>query len=173
MKVLRYIILGVVACGILLFLMSATSRWRLSLDVAAGRQREETWTLGLEVSDKIEDTALTRVYRQVVGPPPPPEWGTDNEYSGLVRIEAVWPCHGGVSSAEWLGGSLEEGSFTDEAKRAAVLGFLELTRHSQAAALDYEDRIEELAHIAQTTGAGPVGAEDLPDPADVRRLWQR
>ncbi len=161
------------ACLLLAIILTGPCEESTFFDLAAGRQRHEVRLLGVRVSQSLQDSALTRVYRRLVGAPPEPEWRFCYAYrrSGCNTMIADGSYGGANYYATWLGSALASGPLTDEARRAVVLGFLDLVKHNPRAAEDYADRVEQLIEVDHPRDKGPVGVADLPDPEKFRRKY--
>jgi hypothetical protein len=139
-----------------------------SIDVVAGRCRHERYLLGLRVADTVSETDLSRRYRRLVGEPPRPVWQRTGTYSPRYRNSPHYVYHAALWAAENLSRCLEQGSFTADAERAAVLGFLGLLEDGRG-----DDDVREYALavcemvVARADGSLPVQAEDLPAPASA------
>jgi len=138
-----------------------------SFDIAGGRERHQKFILGVQVYDRSRDTALTTVYREVVGEPPPPVWGPIDGVDGLKH----WAGHYGADSVSGRGMGEElavDGLFTDDAKRAAVAQFFGLLQKNEPAAADYAIAVMLLGADCRLANRGGIGVKDLPVPCSEK-----
>jgi hypothetical protein len=145
-------------------------------DLVAGRRGHRYSVWGITVWRSTRDTSLTRLYRRVVGTPPAPEWRGGFGTTWCVRewgwTHIIWDgIYGSEIGAANSLGDLLQGPFTEEARRKAVLAYLDLTRRRRPAAEDYAERLRVLAGERQFPDARPIGPADLPDPQDVLSEW--
>jgi len=150
-------------------------RWRReSIDIKAGRQRYERYIWCIRVADSVEETEISKVYRELIGEPPPPDWRTVNTFYGRRSISPHHRYHGAFGSAEWLTMSFGGTQFTDAARRSAVTELLRLLQTSgdYSAAHEYAVAVNDLACDWELQGRkGPIDVGDLPKgpghPADL------
>jgi hypothetical protein len=144
-----------------------------SYDLTVGRQCCDYRLFGVTVRQKVYDTGLSRLYRRLVGPLPAPEWRAAYGTKSWGLTGVIWDGAYGSEAytAHWLGDVLEEGPFTDEARREAVLDYLDLTRRSQTAAWRYAELLSGLAGQGQSPKSQPIRPPDLPDPGNVLEEW--
>ncbi len=137
-----------------------------SIDVVAGRYRRERYLLGLRVADTVSETDLSRRYRRLVGEPPRPVWKRTGTYSPWYRNSPHYIYHEALWAAGNLSRCLEQGSFTPDAERAAVVGFLGLLEGGRGDHDAGEYAFAVCRMLAERAdGSGPVEVADLPTPA--------
>jgi len=133
------------------------------MDVVAGRHRYRSYVLGLKVRDRVSETSLSKLYREVFGDPPTPVWmrasgakqlltGGWEEADGYVSIEA---------SGELLALQLDA-LFTPEAKKEVLTKFFTLLRQDPSLAWEFADQLTEFLEDWYPSKKGKVGVRDLP-----------
>lgn len=68
----------------------ALSSRQYSMDVTAGRARYEQFVLGVRDVESVYETRLSKLYREVVGEPPPPVWVATSGDRGGLRYRTRW-----------------------------------------------------------------------------------
>jgi hypothetical protein len=120
------------------------------MDVMAGRACHQEVIFGVKVVDRVSETALMRMYRELVGEPPQPVWcpasGVTRDFRGRG---ARWDTgYGYVRGSLWLmvGQVEKNGLFTREAKRAVILKFLSLLQRDEPSPASlYASKVFELS----------------------------
>jgi hypothetical protein len=135
------------------------------VDVKAGRRRVEGYLLWRKVTDRVEETELSQLYRRLAGEPPSPVWRRVNTFRyGAANYSPQHVHHESLWAAGLLTTCLGQTEFTPEAKRAAVLTFLELLekydRDTEARA--FVLMLCKVAGERARSGNGPMGVGDLP-----------
>ena len=185
MKTLRVLAIGALVLGVIVvvgwqcirgaqtvFPFANLLATETSFDIGGGRKRIEEYFMGRKTRDIVEETPLSLMYRELLGPPPPPDWKYDTRTIGAFGFfDATGPYHGANSLATWMASTLESGAFTDAARREAldtVLALLGSERVSDAKV--YEADIEILVEKREHAGNNaPIEVSDLP--AAPAKVW--
>jgi hypothetical protein len=139
--------------------------WYRSMDITGGRYRFRKFVLGVRFAETVGDTAVTKLYREVVGEPPPPVWGPVYGYLWNPRHRIEWDGEY-VHASGWADGMTAdlttEGRFTRAAQRAALVKFFGILQHDGAEpASDYADAVE--VELPERHPGLPHDVKDLPD----------
>ena len=138
-------------------------RW--TIDVAAGRRGYTLTVLGITLVNRTTETALSSLYRHVVGDEPPARWELMS--ARVRRLRYMVYQEGGyvgvLGPGEFLADALcQPGAFTREAQKAAVLRYLAILQSdSPGLAPDYSYEVRALAEVWDAA-KGPIDAKDLP-----------
>lgn len=134
------------------------------MDITSGRCRNQRYVLFVKVTDRVEETRVSQLYRELVGEPGEPEWRLCNTFGPYVAVSPHHAYHSAMAGARMLLKTFEHTPFTDGAKRKALLTYLDLLQQhdSYDPADDYVDRV--ICHVARLD-KDLVDADDLP-PAE-------
>lgn len=140
------------------------ARYR-SMDTTAGRYRFRKFVLGVRFAETVGDTAVTKLYREVVGEPPPPVWQLAYGYWWNPRHRIEWDGEY-VHASGWADGMTAalttEGRFTRAAQRAALLKFFSILRHDgPGPAAEYGEAVG--LTLFEAHPSLPHDVKDLPD----------
>jgi len=141
------------------------------IDVHSGRYRYEHYLLGIRVYRRTEETEMSKLYRQLIGDPPQPEW----EQMNHISLGYVSGAHTDYTKAacgmEALMGAFRRAKFSEEAKRLALTEFLDLLdRGYPGIARSYGQVLEGLVLQQARAGGGEIGAQELRD--SLKGLWE-
>jgi len=103
------------------------------LDIPSGRHRYTKHLYWFKIRDRVEETKLSRLYRELVGEPPEPQWRCVYFRTPGTFMHPVY--HGAFVHEERLLLAFAEAEFTPQAKRTAILNFLSLLQKHRG---DYE-----------------------------------
>jgi len=159
--------------GVILFGLCVPFLWKSApysdvwcLDVMAGRSRHQEAIFGVTVVDRVIETDLTRMYRELVGEPPPPVWySATGEGRVLKGLSERWDADAGylqkpLLMAEWL---QKNGLFTREAKKAVILKFFALLHGPDVGAASvYAGKVFRLSLDWEKAKKTGIDVKDLP-----------
>jgi len=144
--------------------------WRGSIDIAGGRYRRCWYFLWVKVADRVEDTCVSTMYRELVGELPRPIWRFENESKPGLRINSLSAYHGSRGAIDELCQALESDAVTPEARREVIVVFLDLLRRGpdRGRACMYATSIYNLVLglEARWRAEARVDVEDLPMPPE-------
>ena len=142
------------------------------LDVTAGRMRCERYLLGFRISDRVEDTALTALYREYLGEPPDPRWHRTMTFGPIVAQSPDHAFRATVVKAFPLRAAFATARFDPPVRKAAVTRLFDLlqSNNSSGPAENYALAVLNLAcvHHGQTITVemlSTVGAAAATQPA--------
>ena len=143
---------------------SRLSCWDDSIDITSGRYRCEHYLFFTKWDDRIEETPLSKAYRELIGDPPAPVWHVDSTFAPGMHHSPHYRYHGALSSAEQLTEAFDRTPFDREAKRVAVKTFLELlqTGDSILKAVRYASEVASL--FLDLPPGTQITVERLPEP---------
>ena len=151
------------AGGLAALTASLPQRNEYNVDLTAGRVRFAKYVFGVKVRSEVEETALSKVYREVLGHPPRPVWRrvsarTDDAH-GKVRL-SEGPYEHMPGYADDLAFELRKaGLFTREAQREAIVKFFSiLSKDAPSQVGPYVEAIERLAADWGPAANGPINA---------------
>jgi len=133
---------------------------RADMDVVAGRHRYRSYVLGLKIHDAVRETSLSKVYREVIGDPPPPLWVFASSEEEL--LSGAWQAADGCVSAESAGNFMArqlDAFFTPDARKVVLTKFFGLLRDDARRAWEYAIQVSEF--VVNST-KGQIGLNDLP-----------
>ena len=137
-----------------------------SIDVLSGRCRVERYVLGLRVSDRVEETALSRLVARGGSRPADGQWRVAATLGPWSKVSPHYSFHGALGAAGELAEALERPCFSAAARQAAANTFLGLLQqdNSDGRAKRYAQEVRSLA-LDGSPGEGSVGVDQLPNPA--------
>jgi hypothetical protein len=167
---LRLVIAGVLGGLLVTFLVpfifpwSRLNCWTESIDITCGRYRYERYLFFVKWTDSVEDTALSRLHRDLIGEPSEPVWRRVNTFSPGVRHSPHYIHHGSLHAAKRLTSAFDQASFRSDAQKKAIETFFRLLQEDDRdfRASNYAISIWELA--ASTESDIEIAREDLPEP---------
>lgn len=135
------------------------------IDITCGRSRYDRYLLGIKIISKIEETELSKMYRNLVGERPSPVWRRVTTFSPRLQDSPHYRHHVSGYAARILFEALNRTKFTDEAKRTAIINFFNLLEvdDSYGRAREYAFAISELACKESEREGSEIRVEQLPD----------
>ncbi|MAG93549.1 MAG: hypothetical protein CMJ48_07350 [Planctomycetaceae bacterium] len=131
------------------------------IDINTGRIRHQHLLLGICVSERIEDSAISRQLRtsDVV-----PDWRRANTFSPCVDHSPHYVFHSSIHQTRELERIRQLAAFTPDARKLASREVLRLwqTEQRDDAADAYIDALSALA-VDRHSGAPPIGLAELAD----------
>lgn len=138
--------------------------WHDDIDITAGRYRYQRYLLYMKTSETIEETKLSKMYREFIGQPPAPQWRRVNTCSPGHRNSPHHAYHGALVAAKILVVGFNGGNFSNEAKKIVLTNFFNLlkTDDNDFRAKEYAVSIANLALSKSPEQDTPISAKDLP-----------
>ena len=93
------------------------------IDITAGRYRNQRYLLWIKVSETVEETALSKLYEEFVGPLPSPQWRRVNTFSPGTSNSPHYAYHQALYTTSWLANLLCHSDLSSEDKKNAILDF--------------------------------------------------
>jgi hypothetical protein len=142
---------------------SPVNCWHESMDITAGRYRYQRYLLWLKLADRIDETPLSRRYRDLIGEPPEPVWRRVNTFSLGTHHSPHYTYHGSFADANTLETALNLPVLTDEARAAAIETFFKRLQSDDSyfEASRYANRVLRVAVEAWDTNR-VIRPGDLP-----------
>lgn len=130
------------------------------IDINTGRIRYQRFLVGICISERIEDSPISR---QLQLAKTTPDWRRVNTFSPLVRHSPHYIFHSGIAQTRELEIIWQLAAFTPAAKQHASREVLRLWQSGQYddAASDFLSALSALA-IGRDSSAPPLSIEDLP-----------
>ena len=138
--------------------------WHEDIDINGGRYRYQRFVIGVLIEERVEETALSGLYRKHVAVPGKPVWRRVNTFTpGRPRVSPHHAHHSALHASRRLVESLDWVRFTDSATAEVVVTFLGLLRlwDRDDEASDYVDAVQALALRASETGSPRVVTKAL------------
>lgn len=140
--------------------------WQDEIDIATGRIRHQRYLLGICISERVEDSAISRQL-----PPPAAnslaDWKRVNTFSPLVYHSPHYIYHSAIHQSRELELLWQMSSFTSKAKSKSARDVVYLWQQGKSYTLAgrYIDALSKIA-LAQNGGAASIDVDQLPQPAD-------
>jgi hypothetical protein len=133
-------------------------------DLCSGRLRHTSYFLGLCVRDTVEETRISRLYRERIGEPPPPRWI-------FMHGGGPWVIADGdstpFSAARLVSATMPGASFTEEAETEILRTLFALLSEEEDGqrASDYAEAVCKLS-TSRRARVCKIGPDDLPAPPE-------
>lgn len=135
------------------------------IDITCGRRRYERYLLWIKVSERVEETELSRTYRELVGEPPESLWRTAFSFSPSWSKYSPQYSHGrSAVGAHELTEALQKVRFADDAKKTVIVSYFDLVQKDDDGhrARDYAIAVLGLACEVAERGNAVIETAQLP-----------
>lgn len=132
----------------------------VEMDIASGRERTTNYLLLIPFRSE-EETAGSKLYRELVGEPGEPLWRTVIYTTPAIRGHPSH--HGSAWALEGLVKAIEQPGVTREARKEALVTFFRVLKEAdnEYPAKEYLRSVEEVTYEWKP-GDPPIGPEKLP-----------
>ena len=165
--VLVVIALVLVCIGLqLITVYSDTLNQRIeSIDITCGRKRIVRYRYFMCVEDKVVETRLSQLYRELIGEPSEPVWKTVYSFKGNSRISPHYLYHGAFHVLKNVTDSFDLVSFTPDAKKNVIRTVFKKMQEegNDHGAEKYSLKIFDIAIQTYEDGGEQVNLCDLPN----------
>jgi hypothetical protein len=134
-KIILIILLILVAVGFGYSIISPWSEFNCQhddIDILTARRRCQRYVLFIKLSEKIEETDISKRWKKHFGKYPEPDWRRVNTFPGFGRIVSPhYAFHGALAAATMLEKGFQLASFSENAEKKAIRVFLQLLQREK------------------------------------------
>ncbi len=175
-KIVKWILLSLAGVALVLltlffvvplfFPWTRLNCWHDQIDITCGRYRYQRYLLGVKVAERVEETELSGMYRDLVGEPPEPEWRLVSTRCPWYPYGPHYRYHSALWAVQTLCETFDRAKFSDEAKKAVIVDFLRLLQEDgrDGRAREHVRNVFSFALSSEERAATTIDPDELPSP---------